>query len=508
MKAAVIYARYSSERQTEQSIEGQLRVCNDYAERNDLKIVGTYIDRAMTGKNDNRKDFQRMLRDCSKHEWEIVLVYKLDRFSRNKYEMAIHRKTLRDNGVRLVSAMENIPDSPEGIILESLIEAMAEYYSVELAQKVRRGQIENLKKGKWLGGQILYGYKAENKRLVIDEEKAKIVVYIYEQYFAGKIVPDIIADLTAKGIYHLGKPFKKCVMYYILSNEKYSGIFHYQGEIYDNVYPKIVPDYLFKAVQSMMAKNKLGRNSKDMVYYLRGKVFCGYCGRRINAETGTSMNGEIKYYYKCGGRKDRNGCTKKTLRKDELEQLVIDTTIKVLDNNDNLSAIADKIMAVHEAKMHDRSVLNLLLQEEQATQKAIDNMLTAIQQGIITDSTKKRMEDLEDKLQTVRQKILAEQATIENQLTKEKIIDYLKSGIKKKPQAMLNLLINKIILYDDKIEIHYNYTENNDPDGDDRDFVLYAALIQDIKKQTKPNLIVQLSLSWLPLADSNCRHCG
>lgn len=149
---------------------------------------------------------------------------------------------------------------------------ISEYYSAELSQKVRRGQIENLKKGKWLGGQILYGYKAENKRLVIDEEKAKIVIYIFEQYFAGKIVPDIIKDLTEKGIYHLGKPFKKCVLYYILSNEKYSGIFRYQDEIYDNVYPKIVPDYLFNAVQSMMAKNKLGRNSKDMIYYLRGNV--------------------------------------------------------------------------------------------------------------------------------------------------------------------------------------------------------------------------------------------
>lgn len=228
----------------------------------------------------------------------------------------------------------------------------------------------------------------------------------------------------------------------------------------------------------------------------------------MNAETGTSMNGEIKYYYKCGGRKNRNGCTKKTLRKDELEQLVIDTTILILDNNDNLSAIADKIMTVHEAKMRDQSILILLRQEEQSTQKAINNLLNAIQQGIITESTKKRIEDLEDQLQSSRIKIHAEQTEIENQLTKEKIIDYLKTGINKKPQIMLNLLINKIILYDDKIEIHYNYTENHDPDGNDRDFVLYAALIQDIKKQTKPNLIVQLSLSWLPLADSNCRHCG
>jgi len=143
MKAAVIYARYSSERQTEQSIEGQLRECNDYAERNGILVVDTYIDRAMTGTNDNRTQFQKMLRDSNKQAWDIVLVYKLDRFSRNKYEMATHRKTLRDNGVRIVSAMENIPDTPEGIILESLLEGMAEYYSAELSQKVKRGLNES-----------------------------------------------------------------------------------------------------------------------------------------------------------------------------------------------------------------------------------------------------------------------------------------------------------------------------------------------------------------------------
>ena len=140
MKTAVIYARYSSDKQTEQSIEGQLHVCREYALKNDIVIVDTYIDRAMTGKNDRREDFQRMLRDSQKKLWDYVLVYKLDRFSRNKYETAIHKKTLRDNGIRLLSATENIPESPEGIILESLLEGMAEYYSAELAQKVRRGR--------------------------------------------------------------------------------------------------------------------------------------------------------------------------------------------------------------------------------------------------------------------------------------------------------------------------------------------------------------------------------
>ena len=168
-RIGVIYARYSSERQTEQSIEGQLRVCYEYANRNDIVIVDTYIDRAMTGTNDNRADFQRMLKDSAKRAWDLILVYKLDRFSRNKYETAIHKKTLRDNGVKLISAAENIPDSPEGIILESLLEGMAEYYSAELSQKVRRGMRESRLKGNFTGGRVPYGYRAVDKKIVIEE---------------------------------------------------------------------------------------------------------------------------------------------------------------------------------------------------------------------------------------------------------------------------------------------------------------------------------------------------
>ena len=122
MKTAVIYARYSSDSQTEQSIEGQLRVCEDYAKSHDIVIVNTYIARAMTGTNDNRPAFQRMLKDSNRKEWDFILVYKFDRFSRNKYETAIHKKELKDNGVKVVSATEFVPDTPEGIIFESMLE--------------------------------------------------------------------------------------------------------------------------------------------------------------------------------------------------------------------------------------------------------------------------------------------------------------------------------------------------------------------------------------------------
>ncbi len=166
----------------------------------------------MTGTNDNRPDFQRMIKESSRKEWNYVLVYKLDRFSRNKYETAIHKKTLRDNGVKLLSAMENIPDTPEGIILESLLEGINQYYSAELAQKVSRGMKETRRKGLYQGGAVLYGYKIDGRNM-------------YSQYAKGEFVREIINDLTEKGIFYKGKPFIRNSVYNILKNEKYSGVY-------------------------------------------------------------------------------------------------------------------------------------------------------------------------------------------------------------------------------------------------------------------------------------------
>ena len=192
MKSAVIYARYSCDAQTEQSIEGQLRVCQEYAERNGILILDTYIDRAMSGTNDNRPDFQRMIRDSSKQLWDYVLVYKLYRFSRNKYESIDYKHKLSKNNVKVVSAMENIPESPEGVILESVLEGLNQYYSMELSQKVKRGMKETRKKGYWQGGRLRYGYKLDGRKIVIDEEQAEIVRFIFTAYAKGVILRDII----------------------------------------------------------------------------------------------------------------------------------------------------------------------------------------------------------------------------------------------------------------------------------------------------------------------------
>lgn len=419
--------------------------------------------------------------------------------------MAIHRKTLRDNGVKLVSAMENIPDSPEGIILESLIEAMAEYYSVELAQKVRRGQIESLNKGHWLGGQTPYGYKVVDKKLVIDEDQAEVVKYIYRQYAAGVIVKDIIKDLTQKGIFNKGKPFTRSTMYYLLVNEKYSGVFRYNGETYLNICPKLLPDPLYNKVHALMLQNQFGTKSVEVNYLLRGKVYCGYCGRQIIAESGTSMTGVVKRYYKCGGRKANSGCQKKNIRKEDLENLVIDVTVEMFQQENNLELIADEIMKIYESKKKEQSVLSLLTSELQETQRSIENLLTAIQQGIITSSTKTRLEELEMKADELKLQISKEQSKLENRISRELIMQYLRTGIKKSAQVLIDWLIDKIVLYDDKIEIFYLYTEKTDPD-DCRGFVIRWLIFcfgTHHYSKNELNKRVQLIPTWLLLSDSN-----
>ena len=260
MKTAVIYARFSSDRQTEQSIEGQVRVCNDYAERNDILIVSQYIDRATTGTNDNREAFQKMMKDSDKKAWDYVLVYKLDRFSRNKFEMAMHRKRLKDNGIKILSAMENIPDSPEGILLESLLEGMNQYYSEELSQKTRRGQRETRIKGLHCAGKLNYGYYTEKKKVFIHSEEGPVVKEIFERYAAGERGNEIAISFAERGILYRGKPFTAANIYVILHSEKYTGRYEIHGEVYDNIYPKIIDKELFERCKAKIDANRYGNH--------------------------------------------------------------------------------------------------------------------------------------------------------------------------------------------------------------------------------------------------------
>ncbi len=467
MKTAVIYARYSCDNQTEQSIDGQLRVCEEYAQRNNILILNTYIDRAMSGTNDNRPDFQKMLKDSSRKEWDFVLVYKLDRFSRNKYETAIHKKTLRANGVKVLSAMENIPDTPEGIILESLLEGMNQYYSAELAQKVSRGMKETRRKGLYQGGAVLYGYKIDGRKIVVDENDAEVVRYMYKQYANGVFVRDIIKDLTDKGILYKGKPFVKNSVYNILRNEKYSGVYKHGEEVIDNMYPQIVPTDIYEKVRAKVTNNKYGKKSVHIDFLLRQKLICGNCGQPMHGESGTTKKG-TKIYYNKG-----------MIRKEVIEDIVINTAVEELSNPENMNYIVSVLLQIQEMQLKENSVLKVLTRQQKQVETAINNMVNAVERGIITNATSKRLKELESQQELLERQILIERSKQAVQFKESDIREFYEQMLHE-PKMIVTYLIKQVILYDDKIEIQFNSPIRISPDDEKSGLIFYSETIDMI----------------------------
>lgn len=292
----VIYARFSSHSQTEQSIEGQLKVCYEYAEQNHYAVIGEYIDRAVSGKYDNRAEFQRMISDSDKHAFEGILVYQLDRFARNRYDSAIYKSKLKKNGVRVLSARENITDDASGILVEGVLESMAEYFSAELSQKIHRGMEINAQKCLSNGSNPGLGFKVDkDRRFYVDEDESKIVREIFERYASGETKVEIVKDLKRRKVKtSLGNDFTYNSLSRMLSNKRYIGVYMYKGQETPGGMPRILDDDLFYKVQDILDKNKKApaRTHGEGEYLLTTKLFCGHCRNMMVGYGGTSKTGK------------------------------------------------------------------------------------------------------------------------------------------------------------------------------------------------------------------------
>lgn len=471
MEKGVIYARYSSERQNEQSIAGQVEVCTEWAKNNDIEIVHIYHDEALTGKTDKRPDFQRMIKDAKSERFKYILVYKLDRFARNRYDSAIYKAQLKKFNVRVISAMENIADGPEGIILESVLEGMAEYYSANLAQNVLRGMHQRAEMGKYIGGIVPLGYKIDkDKNYVVDEKTAPIVKRIYEMYAAGHTLKEICAELNASGYKSAtGHSFSINSMSRILKNPKYIGRYECMGTVIDDAIPPIIDKALFDTVGQRIKRNKRSpASAKSPVnFYLTGKIFCGKCGSNMTGDSGTSKTKDIHYYYSCINKKHRRGCTKKSVKKDWIEQLVTDITIHQVLTDDNIEYISKKAFEIYEKEKDDKTELNALNSTLHTVQKTIDNIMKAIEQGIITDTTKQHLMEAEERKKSLLLSIAKAEIAQPN-ITQEQIKFFLLGMRDKvynsdeKTKTIIEAFVNAIYLYDDKIVITFNFRDGED----------------------------------------------
>ncbi len=342
-----IYARYSSDRQTEQSIEGQLKECYAYAEHNGYNIVGEYIDRAISGTTDNRPEFKRMIEDSSKKNFDYLLVYQLDRFARNRHDSAVYKMVLKKNGVRVLSARENISDDASGIILEALLEGIAEYTSVELSQKIRRGMDINAEKCICTGGNVALGfYVDDDKHFQVDSNTAPIVQKVFEMYVSGSTMAEIIRYLNDQQVKtSQGNEFNKNSIHRILTNKRYIGTYTYKGTEIPDGMPSIVSEKLFNEAQEMIAKKKKAPARAKAIegYLLTTKLFCGYCKSAMIGISGSGKSGKFYQYYQCVQNRRDKSCVKKKVRKDWLENLVIAETHKLLTNT-NIDKIAHEVV--------------------------------------------------------------------------------------------------------------------------------------------------------------------
>lgn len=346
----VIYARYSSDNQREESIDGQLRECRAFAEKNDIQIMDVYIDRALSAKTDNRPDFQRMVKDSAKGNFEVVLVWKLDRFARNRYDSAHYKTILRKNGVKVVSATEHISQGAEGILLESMLEGMAEYYSAELAEKVKRGMTENALKCKYNGGTLPVGYTVdENKFYQLDPVVAPIVADAFRHYAEGSSMREVVDELNIRGVRNTrGGKISINNVTNMLHNRKYMGEYKFDDVVVPNGVPVIISEELFERVQERMAKNKKApaKHKAEDEYLLTTKLYCRKCGCFMIGESGHSRKTDVVHrYYKCVGVKRRKDCDKKNVKKEWLENIVIDQIKLIVNNDDIINDLADAALA-------------------------------------------------------------------------------------------------------------------------------------------------------------------
>lgn len=455
-----LYMRYSSDRQTEQSIEGQLRELISYCKQHHYRIAAIYVDRAVSAhaSMEKRPSFQQMLSDSARAAWKTVLVYKLDRFARNREDAAVARMRLRKNGCNVESAKEGISKNPEGVILESILEGMAEYYSLELSQKITRGMRESAMKGQAVGGSIPLGYKIENKKWVLDPLTAPLVSEAFTRYASGETVADICNDFNTRGYRTAkGAKFNKCSFKAIFRNEKYIGVYKYQDIRMEGALPRIVTDDIWQKVQARLKVNEQApaRGKAKVPYLLAGKIFCGHCGAPMVGECGRGKGGRTYNYYSCATRKKSRSCDKKPVPKDWIEDIVVQDALEVL-TDEIIEHVATVAARQSEEEIQQDTNIPAIQQQIADIERKVRNLTKAIESAdTAPDALVTRIAELESQKKGLAAKLVEEQHGVVR-LAKEMVMVFLHAvkencvPMENQRHMLINMLINSVTVYDDE----------------------------------------------------------
>lgn len=474
LSEGVIYTRYSSHAQRDVSIEQQTRACKQFAERQGIKVVKIYEDRALTGTNDKRPGFQQMIEDAKRGSWNYVIVYTLDRFARDRYDSAVYKRQLRNLGIKVLSAMENISDDPTGILMESMLEGLAEYYSKELSRKVQRGHEDNARKC-MVNGALPLGYvKGPDSRYMISEPEAEIVREIFRRVKDREKLSEIIADLNARGITtKTGKAWNRSSFNQILSNERYTGVYIYRDIRTPGGIPQIISRDLFDTVQCILHQKPNARRDPtgttpqkrrrdNGVYLLTGKLFCGHCKSPMIGVSGTSHTAEPHFYYTCKGRRaDHGSCSKKNVRRDHMEQFIATALRDTMLTNEAVHVLAAAAVE-YQNRYVSNNELESLKNQLADVNRSLNNLMAAIEAGIFSATTQSRLAELEAQKRDLGRLIAAAEAESEEALTYEEIVATLELfqhgdvSDKDYQEALIDTFLVAAYVYDDRVKFIFN----------------------------------------------------
>lgn len=484
MKNAVIYARFSSQGQNEQSIESQIRICREFAESQGLRVVNVYKDKARTGTNDSRPDFQRMIKDAHSGQFEYIIVYMFDRFARNRRDSIMYKEMLKqDYGIRVLSATQPISDDEGGEFYEMFLEWNDEKYSKRLSKRVREGLDTSVGNGTFCGGYLLYGYKLRQEPILgkrnrfkkfveIDEEQAEIVRYAFTEYDKGIDKKDIAENLNTKGLRFNGKPFKGRTFDKWLNNPKYTGEFTFGGRVCKNTYPAIIDKELFERVQKRLAANRYfagGTATARIPYLLTGKAFCAHCNTAMVADGGTSRTGQQHHYYACKAKK-KGVCEKRREDKDSLELYVTQLVYNFLSEERNVKVAVRDTLAYYEKRTGLDSIKSIDGKIAKA-QKDIDEMTTAFieaKNALLRANIEKRMNDYERLIQDLQEQKKLLERERGRQFTKKDLFDFIAELIKGDPndkeyqKKLIDNFVVRVYVGDDYVYTQLNLANAND----------------------------------------------
>lgn len=405
---AIIYARYSSHNQRDVSIEQQIEACRKHAAELGLTITDTYEDRAISGRTDNRPAFQRMMRDAEDGKFQYVLAWKSNRMGRNMMQAMVNESRLMDCGVKVFYAEEDFDDSAAGRFALRSMMNVNQFYSDNLAEDVRRGLMDNASKCMANGRQPL-GYKrGEGGKVVVDEPAAAIVREIYTRIASGEMFMDIARDLNRRGIKtQSGSEWNKSSFNVLCRNERYRGIYIYGDTRIEGGIPPIVDDVLWYKVQEVL-KVKKSKNRhhcpSDEDYLLTGKLRCGKCGGYMIGMSGRSKTGDVHHYYACQNRRVGHTCDKKNIRRDVVEPAVAQAIKQYCLTDDAIEWITDQTIAYWEDE--DRKLqIDSIENDLSAVQSSISNVMKAIEMGVITETTRDRLIELERQQTDLKSKL-------------------------------------------------------------------------------------------------------